>query len=167
MQLLKAHLILYFSSVQDISNASPWGPPINDGNLSIPVPHHKGWAVMWHEGKSFQAIVNIINLEECTNLFIRQFWKEQIYLDQRKRIFGTNLTCVNKSKRYYIIEDRLLDVHTAQRAVIAEAKQLRGMSPGECHAAHRTSVRLKEQNAIIAPISTLKQTRLIINIKFV
>lgn len=54
----------------------------------------------------------------------------------------------------HIVKDRLLYIHASQRAVVAEAQQV-GVNAGERHAGHRTSVRLKEQHAIVSPVTTL------------
>lgn len=62
-----------------------------------------------------------------------------------------------EQKLSHVIKDGLLHIHAAQRSVIAEAQQVGGMSPGERHAAHRTSVRLKQQHAIIVPTTTLRE----------
>lgn len=68
------HLYCYSSTpCRDTKNYSssstvlPWGAPVDDGNISEAVPNHKCRTVMWHEVKCSQAIVNVINLQQCTN----------------------------------------------------------------------------------------------------
>lgn len=57
----------------------------------------------------------------------------------------------------YIIKNSLLYVHAAEGSIVAEAQQLCGMRPGECHAAHWTGVGLKEQHTIISPVTSLEE----------
>lgn len=59
----------------------------------------------------------------------------------------------------HVKECGLLHVHAAQRAVVAEAEQVRGVSGGERHAGDGARVRLEEEDAIVAPVCVLQAER--------